>query len=85
MGSAPNGDTLKQYRTLLLKIVERMEDDLKGLRVDVTAVRTEDIPGIKVEIAEIRTEQRIKASIYGLFGGFIPAAGVFIYWWQQNQ
>lgn len=86
-GSTPNGDTLKQYRTLLLKIVERIEDDIKDVKTEVghvraelVAVRTDDIPAIKIEIAEIKTENRVKSTVYGLLGGFIPAAGLFFYW-----
>lgn len=87
MGNTPNGDTLKQYRTLLLKIVERIEDDIKEVKLDIshvraeiTAVRTDDIPSIRIEITEIKTENRIKQTVYGILGGFIPAVGLLIYY-----
>lgn len=88
----PNGGSLKAYRTLLLKLVENIEDDIRLVKQDlitvkgeISAVRVTDIPNINVEIAQIKTEQRIKASVYGLFGGFIPATGVLIYWYLNSQ
>lgn len=75
----PNGGSLKDYRTLLLKIVERIEDDISSVKKEVSAVRTQDIPDIKIEIAEIKTENRIKASLYGMLGGGIPAISYLIY------
>lgn len=76
----PNGGSVKDYRTLLLKIVERIENDVRDTKSDVSVIRTHDIPAIQVEIAEIRTANTIKASLYGVAGGFIPALGLLIYW-----
>lgn len=89
----PSGGSLKDYRSLLLKIVERIEDDVTDVKADikdvkgeVLAVRVDDIPGIKVEIAEIKTEQRIKASMYGALGGGAATLvmGILL-WWLDSQ
>ncbi len=89
----PNGDSLKEYRTLLLTIVQRIEtdvdyvkEDVQGVKKDLIEVRAKDIPALQVIIAGIQGENRVKALISGMVGGILTsgAVGIFV-WWLNSQ
>lgn len=88
----PNGGTLKEYRTEILLHMTYLREGMKGIKsdigfvkTDIKAVREKDIPDIRVAMAEISTELKIKASVYGIMGGFIPSLGMLIYFLINRQ
>ncbi len=89
----PNGDSLKEYRTLLLTVVQGTKTDIDYVRADVqdvkkdiVEIRAKDIPALQVVIAGIQGENRVKALVSGMVGGIITsgAVGIFV-WWLNTQ
>lgn len=89
----PNGDSLKEYRTLILSLLQRIESDIDYVKIDIkdvkkelSTVRTLDIPDLKITVAGIQGENRVKAIISGMLGGVVASgiAGSFI-WWLNSQ
>jgi len=82
----PNGGSLKDYRTLMLKLLEKIEDnqaeqrlEIKEVKKEILLVRTKDIPTIQQDVAVMKTENRLRVDFVGFLGGLLPSVAVAIY------
>lgn len=73
----PNGWT--EWSKFVLKELERLNECYEQLRIDMTGSFLQ----IREEIAKVRIEVgmlKVKAGVWGLLGGLIPAIGILLIW-----
>lgn len=69
------GNGWSEYQRLVIDRLDRLDHKINSIQAQIDQIHREEISEIKVDIAMLK----VKAGVFGLVGGFLPAAALALY------